>query len=512
MDTKKLYEQALGEKTFIIGKYAEVARHTMPYTQVYNEHTKTVDKHINIIDPVILQSSLELKNWIMSTMLGRGAGWADALLNRDSFEEISLDIPQITQKQYTELNDKLSKYTEKEFELLNNSSFYNATAKAVIECENLGTGCIAIVENDSATEPFSFIHLPINSVYFTEDYLGRPTHTFRKFTNVTNDNIMELFGITTDIDLSRQPVLIESCVKVGEGQYVHQLSTEAFDEILFEEEIPYPIHIVFRWDTSLANVYGVGIGMYLIDEFARLAKFKELYRESAELMVNPPLGFHGSIEFMNKMSFSAGSMSYLGQDNNISGVSPIGLGTQLIPIENEIMKSEQMIRDSYISNPIGYYQDKSNTTAAEINARMMLFRERFSGVYENLSEELLKTTFIAIFRLLTAKGIFEFGEEYIDMIELKYRNEAAKALEQDKISDLLKYKQIGLAYFPSEEKFIVDNVNMLNEIGELMGIRLENRREPEEATQLYVKYLNTVANGGASNETTGTGTDNQTVR
>jgi hypothetical protein len=506
MNIKSLFQQAESEKFYILGKYAEVARYTMPYTEVYNVETKTVSKKINTINPVILQSGLELKNFIMSTMLNNGGGWGDAILNKESFNELSLEIPQITQKQYNELSAKLEDYTSKTFELLASSGFYNAVSKAMMECENLGTGCVALIENDSRVTPFSFAYIPVNSIYFTEDALGKPVNTFRRFTDVNNDNIEDLFGISTDVDLEDIDILIESCVKQKDGTYIHMLTDDSFDIEIFKRTISYPAHIVFRWDTSLSNAYGIGIGMYLIDEFKKLQRFNELHMESAELMVNPPLGFHGSIEFMKKMAFSAGSVSYLGQDNSVSGISPIGLGTQLVPLEQEIAKSEAIIRESYISNPIGYYTDKSGTSATEINARLMLFREKFSGVYENLSDELLMTVFISVFKMLVDKGIFIFDKEYVDIIELRYNSEASRQVDYEKASNVLKFRQIGMAYFPKEMGFVSNAMAMYSDIGEKLGISKEYLNDEQKATELYLTYLSNAQlnnseqqNGGNAN-------------
>ena len=494
-EIKKLYQQSESEKNYIIGQYTEAARYTMPYMEVYNDNTKTVSKKINKILSVVLESSLELKNLIMNTMLSSGAEWASLELDKDTFEQVSLEIPQITRSQYNDLNAKLDDYSTKQFKMLADSNFYNAASKAVVECQNLGTGCIALIENDSLINPFSFMYIPINAMFFTEDALGRPAHTFRRFANITSENVEEIFGITYEKELPKG-FLVESCIKDG-NRYRRILSNEDFTEIIYDEEQDYPAHIVFRWDTSLSNSYGVGIGMYMIDEFRDLEKYKGLLKESAELLVNPPLGYFGSIEFMRKMSFTAGSVSFLGNDKDTGQVAPLGLGTQLIPIENEIMKIEQTIRDAYIAQPLGTYTDRGSVSATEVNVRYEMFRNKFSGVYENLSDELLKTVFLSVFKLLVKKRIFTFDEEYLGMLELRYQNEMTKQLDIKKASDLLKFKNIGDTQFPIESKFMIDSMSILEDVGELMGINGKHVKPQEEATESYVKYMEGIANANA---------------
>ena len=487
-DLRREYHKAYSEKTFIIGKYNEVARYTMPYVEVYNKHTKAVEKHINHIDPVILQSGLELKNFIMSTLLNDGNAWATVDIDKKSFEQIN-----ITGEDYDTLNQQVKDAASITFEAMNNSNFYNSLAKAMVECENLGTSCIKILENESQANPFTIQHIRINSLYFTEDYLGRPNNVFVRYTNVAPAHIRELFNIEYNIGDQENITLIESVV-YWEGKYIHRLSDEDFTEVLYEKELEYNPFIVFRWDTSLTNSYGVGVGMYLVDEFKKLELFKKLHRESAELLVHPPLMYTGTIAYMHKMSFSAGSVSYAGESREINDIRPVGLGTQLLPIEGEIAKTEAIIRDAYISNPLGYYTDKSGTSATEINARMMLFRERFAGVYESLSDELLKATFINIFKLLLTRGYFEIDEEYIELLTFKYVNSSMREIQLQEANKLLKFQAVANSYFPKSAPYVLNATKILTEIADLIGIDEELINDERQATLLQMYFADRVRN------------------
>ncbi|PNX53637.1 MAG: hypothetical protein BV458_03520 [Thermoplasmata archaeon M9B2D] len=465
---KKLYQKAQSEKSMIIGRYTEIARHTLPYTEINAQNEKSVSKKQDDIDATILQSHQELNNFIMSTMLG-GGEYADVEFDREVFDEIVDEIPAIQRNEYEELTELLQNDSKKIFKLMANSNYNVTVTKSMSECINLGTGCIKLIERDSITEPFLMNFVPVNELFFTEDSFGRPNYVFRKYADIEKEKIEELFGVDVS-SMSKKMTLIESCIRNFDGTYTHRLTRESFDTSFHEEKLSYNPFIIFRWNTSHSNSYGLGIGFELIDEFSRLKRYKELERRSAEQFVDKPMVFYGNIEYMHKMNFGIGKMSYGGESPQDASVNPMGLGTEVIPISEQIAKSESIIRESYISRPIGNYVDKSNVTATEIQTRMSLFRERFSGTYELLSDELLKASFITIFRMMAERGLLTFPFEYIDFIHLKYTNQASKSANLEEAQRLVQAKQIVDTMYPETRLLNMEIISTIPYIFNLLDV------------------------------------------
>ena len=362
-----------------------------------------------------------------------------------------------------------------------NSNYMQVVSKAMVEAENLGTGGFKIVDTNNPIAPVRYKHIPIARLSFTEDGFGNPSHTFVTHKSMKKEHIKEIWKVDMEGKQETYDLVEANVLEPNEGIWHKVVYVEGSEEVVYSDKVSYNDTVIFRWDTSQHSVYGTGIGFELIDEFERLAKYRELQRASAELNVFPPLGFNGAIETMNKLNYSMGTVNFLGEANDIGQVSPLNTGSNYIALSEEIAKSEANIRNAYISNPIGDYTDRATTTATEVQERMTIFRNRMSGVYESLSNELLKPSFINTFKLLGSKGQFSFDVDLYDLIKLKYVNQMSKSADMDTANRVWNFKAMAMQHFPQEERFVISSVDTLTGLGELMDIPKEFYASKEKA-------------------------------
>ena len=71
---------------------------------------------------------------------------------------------------------------------------YVETAKAMRDCENVGTGIRKTVLLKSATKPFTYEYISPDNFYALEDSFGKPTLTFKVYPEKTLEQLKDMFG------------------------------------------------------------------------------------------------------------------------------------------------------------------------------------------------------------------------------------------------------------------------------------------------------------------------------
>ena len=137
-----------------------------------------------------------------------------------------------------------------------------------------------------------------------------------------------------------------------------------------------------------------------------------------------------------------------GMDMGFDGfkVDPILTSQSLIPVDQDIAITKSEIKSLFMSNPLGDLAEGKNRSATEVQARMQLFRSRWSGSYELMQQEFMKPTFMAPLMILIEKSIvtLSFEEGDLDFTVVKYENELSKASDIEDVQMLNTYGQNAL--------------------------------------------------------------------
>ena len=110
----------------------------------------------------------------------------------------------------------------------------------------------------------------------------------------------------------------------------------------------------------------------------------------------------------------------------------------MLPVDQDIANTKYEIKSLFMSNPLGDLAEGKNRSATEVQARMQLFRSRWSGSYELTQHELMRLIFMAPIKILIAKKILsmEFEDGTLDFTTTKYENELSKTSDMEDVQML----------------------------------------------------------------------------
>lgn len=466
---KQLFQQAQDYKSDIRESYNETFKLTDPFFEIKDSGKKEKNERRKI-DSTILTSQRFLCNFIMTSLFSRSGSWAMLKTNPTAYKEITEADGEVAQDTIESLNKLMEKNSDTVYEVNETTNYYTETAKALMDCIRVGTGIRKIVELASNSKPYTYEYINLDNFYYLEDSFGHPTITFKIHSEKTLSQLNDMFGhikgwkkpveLESEEDLKKTINVIESVIPDFQELnstvvYYHSVHTEGFEELLLEEIIDYQPFRVFRWGTDSSNPWGIGIGRENTDLLNDLENFKAKRVKHMDKIVNPPINWRGNIDLMYKASLEPGEINYAGDGlsgENDLGVQPINLGTNLLPVEQDIADARQRIREIYMAQPLGDVLDTKNRSATEMSLRHEMFRKEFSGAYELLNTELLQPTFMDAYIILQKKGLLDdystvdentSNNKYLEFSQIVYLNELTKNAGRERVMDVVSWYQIN---------------------------------------------------------------------
>lgn len=466
---KQLYSQAQDYKGDIRESYNETFKLTDPFFEIKDSGKKEKNERRKI-DSTILTSQRFLCNFIMTSLFSRSGSWAMLKTNPTAYKEITEADGEVAQDTIESLNKLMEKNSNTVYEVNETTNYYTETAKALMDCIRVGTGIRKIVELASNSKPYTYEYINLDNFYYLEDSFGYPTITFKIHSEKTLQQLNDMFGhikgwkkpneLESEEDLKKTINVIESVIPDFQELnstvvYYHSVHTEGFEELLLEETIDYQPFRVFRWGTDSSNPWGIGIGRENTDLLNDLETFKSEREKHMKKIVNPPGNWKGNIDLMYKASLEAGAINYGGDGlsgENDLGFYPINVGTNLLPVEQDIADARQRIREIYMAQPLGDVLDTKNRSATEMSLRHEMFRKEFSGAYELLNTELLQPTFMDAYIILQKKSLLDdystvdentSNNKYLEFSQIVYLNELTKNAGRERVMDVVSWYQIN---------------------------------------------------------------------
>ncbi|MBR8748704.1 hypothetical protein IX317_000363 [Fusobacterium sp. DD29] len=503
---KYYFEVAKKYKDDIKSSYNETYRYTDVNFTISDAETQQ-NTPARDIDSTILKSQKFLCNFIMSSVFSKTGSWATIKVNENLLKKI-VGNDQITQARADEINKVLDENSNTVYLTNDITNYYTETVKALADCIKVGTGIRKIIELKSNSKPFTYAYQNLDNIYFLEDNLGKPNIIFKRFLQKSQSDIEDMFGhlgiktaedfLSEDNDYETRINVIECIISdfdemTSSYKYHHFIYTDNFEEMLYQGILEYNPYTIFRWQVDSSNPWGIGIGRENLDLFKDLEKKKKLRNKHAQKIVDPPANFYGSIDLINKVSLAAGALNYGGSGIGTDkyGVEPINLGSNLLPVDQDIADLRERIRDVYMAQPLGDVGDTKNRSATEMTLRHEMFRKECSGTYELINTELLEPTFMNAYYILSKKGLLKAIDDkmdYLPITQIQYINELTRSAGASEVMNVINYyNSIALLVPEAEREYILKVEEFIDWSSKKMNIPLNILNTKEEFKQLTAK-------------------------
>ena len=449
-------------------------------------------------EEVVSESITTLVNFVMSNVFPRGLNWASLEVNETLYTRASGDTKKVADEaKVKSINSELEKMSSTFFDFLNNSNYYTEIAKAVRDQIVLGTGVIKIIEQEDTQRPFLYKYQNLDGLYFLENMLGEPNIVFKSLFQMTKEDIFELYGDKATIpekavEENKTVDLIECVVQSLEDKstFIFSVYDSNFETLVHQVTLKYNPFVVFRWSLEGNSIWGIGLGVLALKLFKELQKFKELREKQSQMIVEPPLMAIGDKGLIHNIVLKPGQVNYggTGQTSPMGGgyngldIKPIFTSQSLIPVDQDISTCKYEIKSMFMSNPLGDLGESKNRSATEVQARMQLFRSRWSGAYELMQQELMRPTFISPLRILIEKSILSlsFEESDLDFTVIQYENELSKASDIEDVQMLNTYGNSALNLANVAQQVGLNREKTVDYISKKLRVPAEIQMTPQE--------------------------------
>ena len=496
------FEEAKTYKDDIKGDYNETFELTDTSFTIKDDASrqKSVSRKV---DSVVLESQRFLSNFIMISVFPKSQKWAELKSNLDvikAIEEVNDNTAEMIKK---ELDEILEENSETVYRTNSNTNYYTEVAKSVSDCLKVGTGIFKIIELNSTAKPFTYSYQNLDNIFFLEDMQGKPNIVFKRYVEKNLQDLIDLFGhlnfkkpgsLNNEEELTEKISVIETVIaefdeKKAVNIYHHFVHTEEFEEELVYEVLEYNPYVIFRWQVDSSNPWGIGIGRankHLIKQLNENIEKRARHRDK---IVDPPANFYGDISLRNKVSLKPGAINYGGEwnDANKMGIQPINLGTNLIPIEQDINDCRERIRKAYMAQPLGDVLETKNRSATEMELRQEMFRSEFSGTYELINTELLEPIFMNAYYILEKKGLLNTleNEDYVTHSKIHYVNELTQNSGREYGLRIIDFYNMASQLVPEEQRgFIIKSAEAVEDIRDKMNIPASIVNSKDEIIEL----------------------------
>lgn len=126
----------------------------------------------------------------------------------------------------------------------------------------------------------------------------------------------------------------------------------------------------------------MGLSLQGLKTFKELKDAKEKRAESAEKLLNPPIFLRGDRALAEMISLEPKAVNYTGTGTPVQSagtmnqsvdLSPINTVGNLLPLDQDIAKYENDIKNLYLSNPLGQINDYKRRSAKSMALNLVNF-------------------------------------------------------------------------------------------------------------------------------------------
>lgn len=364
--------------------------------------------------------------------------------------------------------------TDTLFQNIFDSNYYTEVYSAMRECDILGTGCYKTIETNNAKKPMYYIHKEFWQYWIVEDEFHGAFHVFEKLEDKRIDELVELYpevefpeAWMQDYEDGEMETLHEVTEVVTPifdpetGDYFYQVALyvgETFDVALRTSYLDYNPYTVFRFSLIPKSPWGKGIGQtstYAIEKLIHLENQRKL--EVAKI-IDPPMGALGGKELSHKIDLDPGAWIWLGEPS-VAGqnatLQPLQTVSNTLQLNEDIAVAKREIQDLYMTKPLGDFLDQDGAKAKnEIEYRMDMFKQRWSGTGELFEKELLSPAFSSLYNIFKRRNLLIIDKELEDLTVVKFVNLITKTAKLDSVSNKIQFQNAVAQINPQIAQFI----------------------------------------------------------
>lgn len=149
------------------------------------------------------------------------------------------------------------------------------------------------------------------------------------------------------------------------------------------------------------------------------------------------------------LSLEAGAVNYGGSGAKTStgvlsdvSVTPIQTVGNILPLDQDIQKTENQIKELYMTNPLGKPEDfGTHRSASEVQARLNAMRQKYALSFEIIERELLSVSLLIPMRILIKQNKIEIETENLDLTKITYQNALAQSAGKQDVDTITQYVQ-----------------------------------------------------------------------
>lgn len=411
----------------------------------------------------------------------------------------------IRKEAHEELNQVLDSYTDIVFDYINRSNFAMAVNESFIDLA-AGTGVLLLQENNDDENPLIFTSIPVNQISPEESAIGTIETIWRRFEDIPNRNILQLWPKAKLPDALRDKVknepdskttLIEGGIHFPENEpdkrYCYVVMSPSDKKVIYYEFSKSNRWIAFRWSKVPGEVFGRGPLTLMLSDIKTLNKVVEFTLIGAAMAVSPPyLGYEDGV-------FSPYTVQV--KPNVIIPVSRMSSGNQapLSPVPrngdpefgNLIIKDLQgKINMSLFGDALGPV-DGPQMSATEVYTRQQQLLKLIGSAFGRLQVELLPKVIDRVIHILRKRGLIDKIELDGEEITLRYESPLSQAQNVDDVSALMQFIQ-ELAVVQNSGVMVAGTMNVEKVptyLAEKLGIPLELVKKPEEVKEVIDKAV-----------------------
>lgn len=345
---------------------------------------------------------------------------------------------------YPTVEADLEKGSDRIFELLNESNFYQALIES---CIDLGPGMGGYTINYDQDGGLYFTSLDMSTVSVLEDHMGRINYVFRTF-EYLDEEAQRLMFPNIAFDNSTLSILecVVPCVdpRYPQMKFKYMVTDTSFSRVYFESYSETNPFVIFRWSKRCGENRGRGI---LCDILGTIKMTNVMARDvmnAAAYALSPPVVTNkGSLLNPGNLKIEPGGIITLNTNGTISPfpMAPnLPFGLDAVGINNALIDKALMVNDLGV---VG----QGVLTATEVQARLQRLANEIGPTFTRLQRELMNPTFARVIELLEKNGAIApvtvntqtGGKRKIKLVYSSPIIDAAKTIEAQKLAQAIQY-------------------------------------------------------------------------
>jgi hypothetical protein len=392
---KSTFQYAVSLRTPHESDIREAYKLTQPAREFGKREGTTVDRS-KLFDSTATYSVRQLVNHVVELLVPQNRAWARIELKTKKLKE---QLESALAERLLEWNDGLNHHFLK-------SNFYLTLTEAMYDSVIAGTGCIAVY--DVVGKPLSYIAVPIDQIYFTQNHNGAIDYVFRKH-ELTGRQMMTRFMATLPADVLQRceeapekPISIVECVAPKGPFFEYCIYVEQSWDCIAEQESNFNPFIVWRWERTLAETWGTSPVRDALPDIRSLNIMERDALEAGNFAAKPCYQTNGD-GFNVDQKIEPGNLLYTEQ-----AITPLQISSSF-PITLQMIQDRRArLLDMLYATTLGQNPVKNTyMTAEEVAWRRQLFYTQAGGPARRLENELLRPLVEQVTGRLMTRGELE---------------------------------------------------------------------------------------------------------